>query len=190
MNVTCFYDYTCAYSWRAAQWLSDASRGDADVSVAWRTFSIKEANRDSTAPSPFVPAGSGLSVVALALAHAARQCDFGRYHQDVFAAMHVAGDRVEEEQLLAIAADAGVDIDAFNQNRQTWLDAVAAEHREAVERHGVFGTPTLVFDGGTTTFVKLGQVPQPGEAAALWNAMCTLAVCHPELLEIKRPNHP
>lgn len=190
MNVTCFYDYTCPYSWRAVQWLGDAARGGADISVEWRTFSVKEANRDPTSPSPFASPGPGLSVLALALAHAARQVDFERYHQDVFSAMHVARVRVEEDQLLAFAADAGVDINDFNQRRPSWLDAVAAEHRDAVERHGVFGTPTLVFAGGTTTFVKLAQAPQSEEAAPLWQAMCTLAVCHPELLEIKRPKLP
>jgi len=188
MQVSCWYDYTCQYSWRAQRWLTRVQEGGGDLSVQWRTFSLKGANRDPAAPSPFDdPQISSLSVLALALAHAAREADFDQYHGAVFAAMHADGRHLDEGQLLAIAADAGVDLSAFEENRRRWLTAVAAEHRDAVVRHAVFGTPTLVLGGGATVFVKLAEVPPVHDDVALWQALCVLTTCHPEILEIKRP---
>ncbi|MHB8718658.1 MAG: mycothiol-dependent nitroreductase Rv2466c family protein [Candidatus Dormibacteria bacterium] len=188
MKVTCFYDYTCPYSWRAYRWLSAAQRAGADVVVEWRTFSLKEANRDPAAISPFDDLGiASTSVLALALAHAARRVDFPRYHHAVFAGMHEDDRHLGEDDLLTVAGAAGVDVAAFNRERPAWLAAVAAEHRDARDRHGVFGTPTLVVGTGATAYVKLAEVPEGERAGELWRALCTLATCYPELLEIKRP---
>lgn len=189
MQVSCWYDYTCPYSWRMAQWLTNVRANGEELSVTWRTFSLKEANRHPSEPSPFADDRiSSVSVLALALAHAAKRADFERYHEAVFAAMHVGGRRVEEDDLLAIALDADVDVEAFERTRPQWLDAVAADHRFGAEHHAVFGTPTVVHPGGGTAFVKLGQVPPAAEDLGLWRALCTLTTCHPELLEIKRPH--
>ena len=57
--------------------------------MVWRTFSLKEANRDPASSSPLaVPKAESVSVLALALAHAARVAGCDRYHRAVFRAMH------------------------------------------------------------------------------------------------------
>jgi predicted DsbA family dithiol-disulfide isomerase len=193
MQVSCYFDYTCPYSYKALTWLRAARGGGADLEVAWRTFSLKEANRDPGTPSPFDDPGiSSVSVLALALAHAARQAagpaDFDRYHLAVFQAMQVQRRRLDERALLELAGAAGVDVAAFDHDRARWLGAVAAEHRQAAGRLGVFGTPTLVLEGGAVIFIKLATPPAAGWAGELWQSLCTIARCHPELLEIKRPS--
>lgn len=184
MHVTISYDYTCPYSYRAFRWFSRLQESVPDLEVRWATFSLKEANRDADSPSPFDdPEISSASVLALALAHAARQADFARYHTAVFEAMQAR--RVGEADLLAAAADAGVDTGAFDLERRQWLGRVAEEHRDARAR-GVFGTPTLAFDDALA-FVKLAELPPAGDDAEVWNSLCVLARCHPEFVEIKRP---
>ena len=187
--MTCWYDYTCRYSYRALLWLERVARADADVEVRWATFSLREANREADARSLFDdPEVSSVSVLALALAHAAREADFDAYHRGVFEAMHGDGDRVRPEGLIRIAERAGVDIAAFDRERPRWLRAVADEHAEGVSRHGVFGTPTLEIGEDAAVFLKLADPPDDDEAAArLWSGLCTISVCHPELVEIKRP---
>jgi protein-disulfide isomerase-like protein with CxxC motif len=157
----------------------------AEVELCWRTFSLREANRVPASPSPFDdPEDASVSVLALALAHAVREADFDRYHRAVFRAMHVEHRRLGEADLLEMAAGAGVDVEHLDRAR--WLAALAGEHREAAEHLGVFGTPTLVLDGEAVVFLKLAEPPVEGEESDLWRSLCTLARCHPELLEIKR----
>jgi 2-hydroxychromene-2-carboxylate isomerase len=188
MKVSCYYDYTCAYSYTAMVWLKRLRQQGTTLDLAWRTFSLKEANRDPDTASYFDDPGvSSVSVLALALAHAARQADFETYHRSVFEAMHHDGRRLGEGDLLTLAAAAGVDTAAFNEDRARWLCAVAQEHREGVARFGVFGTPTLVLEDQAVVFLKLADPPSSGEETQLWHAICTLARCHPELLEIKQP---
>ncbi len=184
MQVTIYYDYSCPYSQRAFQWFRRLQEAVPGLELSWATFSLKEVNRDASTPSPFTgPEISSVSVLALALAHAARQADFDCYHQAVFDAMQER--RVDERNLLAAAADAGVDTGAFDLDRQHWLGHVAEEHGEA-QALGVFGTPTLVFDDAVA-FVKLAELPPPHDDVELWHSLCVLARCHPELVEIKRP---
>lgn len=186
MQVTCYYDYTCAYSHRAFQWLTRLERALPDLTVQWRTFSLKEANRDADTASPFDdPDISSVPVLALALAHAARGTGFARYHAHVFEAMQER--RLQEQDLLAAAAEAGVDVDSFGRERRRWLHEVATTHADATSRWSVFGTPTLILDGDTAAFLKLGEVPAREHDEEVWRALCVLARCHPELLEIKRP---
>jgi 2-hydroxychromene-2-carboxylate isomerase len=188
MKVSCYYDYTCAYSYKAMVWLKRLRQQGTTLDVAWRTFSLKEANRDRDTASPFDDPGiSSISVLALALAHAAREADFETYHRSVFKAMHHDGRHLDEGDLLALATVAGVDTAAFEQDRARWLRSVAQEHREGVARFGVFGTPTFVLEDQAVVFLKLADPPASGEEMQLWQAICALARCHPELLEIKRP---
>ena len=191
MHVNVFFDYTCPYSYRALPWIETVVGAGRDVAVCWRTFSLKEANHDHDSPSPFDdPEISSISVLALALAHAAKKAEFDRYHRSVFEAMLGDGRRLGEDELLALAAAAGVDVAMFEQERPRWLAAVAQDHREGVVRYGVFGTPTLVLDEGEVVFVKLASTPQRGQELGLWQSLRTVAQCFPELIEIKRPPSP
>ena len=188
MQVICFYDYTCSYSYKALVWLDHLGEAGLDLDIGWHTFSLKEANRDPGTPTPFADLEiSSISVLALTLAHAARAADFSRYHAAVFQAMHDERGRVDRTALLDLAAAAGVNIAEFERHRLRWLRAVADEHAEAVRRWAVFGTPTLLLDGDAPVFLKLSQAPAASEAVELWQSLCTIARCHPELVEIKRP---
>lgn len=182
MRLTVFYDYTCEYSFRVWRWLD--SLGD----VAWRTFSLREMNREVGTPSLFAdPEVSSISVLALALGHVAREADFPRYHRAVFEAMHAEHRKVGREDLLRIAGAAGVDAAAFELDRARWAGAVADEHARAIEEWGVFGTPTIVVEGGGAVFLRLSDPPPPDRAGALLDAVRAVAVGHPEVLEAKRP---
>jgi predicted DsbA family dithiol-disulfide isomerase len=188
VRVTCFYDYTCAYSYRVWAWLEAVQETVPDLEVKWATFSLKEINRET---GPSLLQGDEIhstSVLALALAHAARSSGFAFYHRQVFDLMHTDGGRIGRDEMLGVAAKAGVDIRDFEENARRWLAEVAAEHSEARSRWEVFGTPTLVFEDEVAVYLKLSKVPEPSTSSEeLWRALWTISVTHPELLEIKRP---
>lgn len=188
MRLTVFYDYTCGYSFRVWRWLDGVRGRRDDLEVRWATFSLKEANREEGAPSLFEDDEiSSISVLALALGHAARERDFEGYHRSVFEAMHGEGARLERGDLLRVAAATGVDVAAFERERPRWLRAVAGEHAGARDGWGVFGTPTLVLGDGSAVFLKFAEQPEPEDAERLLDALWTISVSHPELVEIKRP---
>jgi predicted DsbA family dithiol-disulfide isomerase len=189
MEVTCYFDYMCPYSYKMFLWLRGIREQGAELKTEWRTFSLKEANRRPDEPSSFEDK-ENLSTLALALAHAARTADFNHYHSSMFQAMHRGGRgrrELDEDDVLKIAVDAGVDVGAFERDRDRLMSAVAEEHRSGAEGHNIFGTPTLILNGRTSVFLKLGEPPPPGEEDHVWNSLCCIATCYPELLEIKRP---
>ena len=147
-GMRCYVDYTCGHSYRAWSWL----RG-VDAEIEWRTFSLKEVNRDPGSPRAFELRES-VSVLALALAHAAREHDFRRYHTAAFEAFHAS--RVSREDLLAAAAGAGVDTAAIDE--ADLFAGVAREHDEARERWGIFGTPTVISDD-SVAFLRFEEIP-------------------------------
>lgn len=163
--MRCYVDYTCGHSYRAWSWLKTL-----DADIDWRTLSLKEINRDPDGPRAFDDLGS-ISVLALALAHAARDADFLRYHDTVFESFH--SGRVNDDVLLAIARDAGVATDTLD--RETLFEQVRAEHDEARERWDVFGTPTLIVDD-RPAFLRFEQAPDGDCAATLWER--TLSMVH------------
>ena len=183
MAVTVYYDYTCPYSYRAARWLRQVP----DVEVQWAPFSLKEANRPEGAASVFDEgSASNVPVLAQALAEAAKEADFTAYHDVVYDAMHSGGSRLDAGDLRAAAQAAGVDLEEFDRDAARWLGAVARSHAHARDEHGIFGTPTILFDDSASVFLKLTEVPSMSDSARLWESLEVLAVCHPELVEIKR----
>lgn len=185
--LTVYYDYTCRYSYRAMHWLDLAP----DVDIRWATFSLKEVNSKPDEPSPLDPdAPPSISVLALALAHAARGADFDRYHHAVFEAMHGEERKVGEDELFAHASDAGVDVGAFEAIRGSWIGRVADEHNGAIRRWGVYGTPTVQLGSGAT-YLRLGEVPaSPEEALDLLGALDRIASSPADLVEFFRPPKP
>ena len=186
VRLSVFYDYTCGYSYRFWRWL-DACAAPLGLDVEWKAFSLREINRDPGTPSLFDPSGSSVSVLALALAHAAREADFDRYHRDVFNAMHEEHRKVGPDDLLAIATGAGVDRDAFEAHRSRWTQSAGREHGEAVAGHGVFGTPTLILDG-SAIFIRFSEIPS--EQGPLFEILQRVCSGYPQLIEIKRPSRP
>lgn len=155
--MRCYVDYTCGHSFRVWSWLRTL-----DVDVDWRTFSLKEVNRAADAPRAFDDTGS-ISVLALALAHAARDHDFLRYHAAAFDGFQ---DRhLTRDELLGFAADAGVPIDRLDPSRL--IAQVRDEHDEARTRWGMFGTPTII-DDDSVAFLRLVAVPAGDDALPVW----------------------
>ncbi len=150
MNVVCYFDYTCSYSYRAWLWLQRLQGVRRELEVSWRSFVLKEVNREADQPSALEgPAIDSVAVLALAVGAALRGSDsWLRYHDAVFRAMHSGGPRPVTEKVLLIAGEAGLDVGAFEKEQDVWLTQVAGEHAAALRQWGL-QTPAsiLVRDG-------------------------------------------
>jgi predicted DsbA family dithiol-disulfide isomerase len=191
-QITFFFDYGCPFTYRARRWLDDVQSTGRAVAITWKTFSLREANRSEGTPSHFDTPGTDASLLRLELGKAAQTAGtdvFARVHEALYEAMHgTQATRPDFDATLRIAAEAGLDIEQFLAERQRWLDAVAHDHREAVERWRTFGVPTLVFDDRAARFLKFTSLPpSPEAAAALYDRLTTLVREDSGLVEIKQP---
>jgi predicted DsbA family dithiol-disulfide isomerase len=195
-RITVYYDYTCPYSYRVLRWLETVKQTGRELTLIWRTFSLKEVNRRAEDDSFLADTPvQSVSILALMLAKAAQAHGtevFERYHEAAFEAMQGQHRRLERPDVLSLAREAGLDVDRFEtegvERLRKWLAAVRTDHREGVARWKVFGTPTLVFQDEMAAYLKFTAVPRsPEEAAEVLDALLCLARCHPELVEIKYP---
>lgn len=188
MDLVCYYDFTCGYSYRAWNWIERQRAAGAAIEVDWQPFVLKEVNRARTDPSLLSGPGiDSVAVQALAIAEALRGGRAAeRYRSAMFIAMHGSDERPGEDEIVAVAERAGLDVDAFRKDEETWLRAVRSSHDSAVAELGVFGTPTLVFSGGRAMYLKLAELPEEGDEK-LWDALTTITTDFPQVVELKRP---
>ena len=165
--------------------------------MTWRAFVLDEAGRQEGPPMWERPTGErGRSLLSLLAAKAAlRQGGdlFGRFHMAVLAARHDGGRiRLDRpEPLLEIAEAQGLDADrmARDLDDPSIAAEVASDHTEAVGEHGVFGTPTFLFENGQSVFLKTFIPPQE-EAAEALSHFVGLFAQRAYVGEAKRPQPP
>ena len=94
--------------------------------------------------------------------------------------------------LQRLAGEAGLDVERFTadlHDRST-LDEIAESHTHAVEKLGVFGTPTFVFEGGGSAFLKLIRPRENEQALSAFNSLLGLMRDEVFVGEVKRPQPP
>jgi len=101
---------------------------------------------------------------------------FAAVHRDLFAARHERGLDIRDHDVVArVLAAQGLDADeVFNEVLRCGpRDTFRAEHQDAVDRHRVFGVPTVIA-GGRAAFVRV--LNRPGDDVALARATVERAV--------------
>ena len=69
------------------------------------------------------------------------------------------------------------------------LENIARDHVEAVEEHGVFGTPTFLFENGTSAYLK-AFIPPEDDSVDFFDHFVALFADRAYVGEIKRPQPP
>ena len=190
-----FFDYLCPFVYRVAGMLEGVQgSGARPIDVGWRYFSLTQVNsKDDGWTMWNAPASDPVrGRLAFQAAEAARrQGRFDDLHMPLLEARH--RDRLDLDDSTVverIATDAGLDMRRFAADLAApdILDAVARDHREAVEQHGVFGTPTFVFGDGASAYVRLAERVDSGSAVEVFDRVMSIAAGEPRILEIKRPH--
>jgi 2-hydroxychromene-2-carboxylate isomerase len=124
---------------------------------------------------------------------ARRQGRFDDFHVRLLRARHI--DRIDIDDVIAVervAEESGLDVDRLRKDvaDPTILAGLSRDHRGAVAEHGIFGTPTFVFPGGATAYVRLSEAPDASDSVALFDRLASIAADEPRILEIKRPVKP
>jgi hypothetical protein len=147
-----------------------AVRGGSDLDVRYVTFSLDQVHvPEGEAPMwERDPSEWGTGVLALLYGIAARDSfpdQFLDAHLELFAARHVHGGKLDEEDVLRDAvARAGLDPDAVAAvaHAPETLKALAADHTEMVDEYDVFGVPTFI-EGDQSVFVRFMDRGNPDD---------------------------
>ena len=154
------FDYLCPFARNAHEAVVAALRDGADLDVRFVPFSLEQAHvEDGQAPvweTPLPELRRGVRALAYGLAVRDEFSEsFFDFHLAAFAARHDEGLKFEADVLDQAAASVGLDVEAVHKVLETGrpLEALAAEHTEAVDRWSVFGVPTFI-QGDEAVFIR------------------------------------
>lgn len=197
MQLDVFYDYLCPFVYRTSVLLQNVrDSGERELEVRWRYFSLTQVNSKDDgwtvwdAPESEHVRGR----LAFKAAEAARRQDgFEDFHMRLLRARHV--DRVDIDDIAVVervADESSLELDRFRKDvaDPKILAALSRDHRGAVAEYGVFGTPTLVFPGGATAYLRLSEAPEALDSLRVFDRVVSIAAEEPRILEIKRPVKP
>lgn len=191
-----FFDYQCPFVYRAANLIDGVLRSGRGVEVRWRYFSLTQVNSNNDGWTVWdAPATEKVKGrLAFQAAEAARrQGRFEALHMALLLARHRDRLDLDDASVVASAAEAaGLDMPRFQSDVADpgILDGLARDHTEAVRVHGVFGTPTFLFDDGASAYIRLSEPVAVEAAAAVFDRLLAVAAGEPRILEIKRPRRP
>ena len=171
---------------------------NAELDINWRGFLLEQINNKQDPgwkvwdqPDDY----EFRSLWALRAGEAAKKQGpkaFQKFHIALLRARHE--DRVnigDKEILMEVAGSVGLDLEKLRTDMEdsSVKDKVVADHLEAVETYGVFGTPTFVFPNGASAFVKMIK-PPAGKAARTLELLSEMMSEQIYIGEIKRPQPP
>ena len=182
--------------------LLDRVKGDYGdkLEITWKNFQLEQVNRKE-GPEWKVweqpDEHQARSLVAAKAGEAARlqgREHFDRFHLALLRARHAGDGRIplnEDGPIERLAEDAGLDVGRLRADMKgrSLLDNVARDHTEAVESHGVFGTPTFVFENGNAVYLK-SFIPPEEATVDFFEHFVALMAHHTHVGELKRPQPP
>ena len=170
------------------------------LQVTWKSFSLDQVNQRNGSDRKLWEQPEerhGRSLLALRAGEAARRQGrelFERFHLALLYARHGGDGRIalnELGQIIPVAAGSGLDVARLHDDVEDpgTLAAVARDHTEAVERYGVFGTPTFVFENGQSAYLK-AFIPPEEDSVPFFEHFVGVAAERSYVGEIKRPQPP
>lgn len=115
---------------------------------------------------------------------------FHRFHVALLKQRHEAGNDISKMATLeAAATEAGLDLEQFRQDvadTAAW-DQMRIDFEHGKNEHGVFGTPTIMFENGQGAYLKLNPKQPPNDPVEFFYDFVDTVRDRPAVMEIKRP---
>ncbi|WP_338205042.1 DsbA family protein [Candidatus Nephthysia bennettiae] len=167
--------------------------GARDLQLRWRYFSLTQVNNQQEGwtvwgASADDPGAKGR--LAFHAAEASRlQGRFDNFHAALLEARHAEGLDLDDRAVIEeVAGLAGLDLDRFRGDLAdgSLIQALARDHREAVDQLGVFGTPTFHLPGRGAAYVRVRPAPEGEAALRVFDQVVSITAEEPYFLELKR----
>ena len=173
---------------------------ESDLEINWKHFSLEEINNIEGAGQEIwkladrTIARSLLAQMALEAASLQGREAMDRYFLAMLIARHGGQGRIplnKTEPLLALAKDVGLDSERIRRDmyKPSVVEAIERDHRDAVMKYGVFGTPTFIFDGDSAVYLKTFTPPE-SDSLTFFEQFVAISANNPHLGELKRPQPP
>ena len=168
-----------------------------DLDINWRSFALEQINSKEGDDWKAWDQGPdyvsrGLWALRGGIAARAQGTEaHNAYMEKILHIKHVEREDIRSrEAVIAVAGAAGLNVPDFTTvlDDPKSLQEIGEDHESAVEL-GVFGTPTFVFEDGTSAFLKMFTPPE-GEAMGAFNDFMGIASGRKYFGELKRPQPP
>lgn len=183
---------------QAGIWLARVKEELGDgLDIRWRSFALEQVNSKEGDDWKAWEQGSdyvsrGLWALRGGIAARAQGVNaHSAYMEKILHLKHVEREDIRtREAVIAVAEAAGLNVSDFTDvlDDPATLRQIGEDHEAAVEL-GVFGTPTFVFEDGTSAFLKM-FTPPDDEAMGAFNDFMGIASNRKYFGEIKRPQPP
>ena len=199
--VDVYFDFACPYVHSAAAWMREVNQqlGDAPIQVNWKFFPLEQVNAPADAETaiwdlpPDRRSRSRDSMHAAIAARRQGRDSFDRFHATLLALKHEEGlDHGKRSTLEEAASRTQLDLERFRADLddRELLKEIRVDYEFARDGLGVFGTPTFVFHGGQSAYLRLLPAPPSEDAIPLWEDFVCAVCDRPYVREIKRPQLP
>ena len=115
---------------------------------------------------------------------------FERFHIGLLRARHEEKWDISDRQIMIeVATRAGLNVERFRLGlaNRSLLAKIGEDYTRGVKEHGVWGTPTLVFNGQQAAYLKLRPAPPAEESVKLFEELFDIVYGRPYVIEVKRP---
>ena len=186
------FDPRCPWCWQTSRWARQLE-ALGEIELEWGVFSLEIVNLKEGEELTNPVSGPALRTAVLIRDRLGRKA-IGPFYEALGNRLwhEVPPPRPDEmvEAVRGALREAGLDptlCDEALADPTTW-DQVKAEHDDVVTRHGAFGVPTIVLDGGDGPAIfgpVIAELPDGVDAIDLWRHTAWLAR-YPNVYEIKR----
>lgn len=114
---------------------------------------------------------------------------FDRFRMALLRARHVDKRDVADRAVLTeTAREAGLDLGRFQRDLadRSLMTKIGEDYERGVQDYGIWGTPTLVFDGGQSAYLKIRPAPPAEDSVRVFEELRDV-INRPYVIEIKRP---
>lgn len=204
LEITLFFDFLCPFAYQTSLWLREVRDviGTDAVYVDWQFFSLEENNYGKERENWHIweqkaddaeLKGLRPFLVGAAVERADGEEGLDRFYLALGRMRHEENLPIWERQHLEAAlTEAGFDpanyTDALEGTDSRDFEKIKNDHTEAVEKYGVFGSSTLVFENepGKALFLKIMPRPTGAQAFELFQFAQRIALGLPMIYQIER----
>ena len=179
-------------------WLAMVKKELGDgLQINWRSFVLEQVNSEEGDDWKAWDQGSdyvsrGLWALRGGIAARAQGTEaHSAYMEKILHIKHVEREDIRtRDAVIAVGKTAGLDMSDFaaELDDPVTLQAIGEDHESALEL-GIFGTPTFVFEDGTSAFLKMFTPPED-EAMGAFSDFMGIASDRKYFGELKRPQPP